>query len=270
MNASQLIKGLKAIAGIFLLLISIFAGLKLLSSEFVLITEYPRIVFTSGVFTSLVTFIVAAAAAAFLVPRCFQFYLLLIVAFSALFQIGCFLWTPLLMALVCTLLLTLMRSRWIRWACLLPVLSFVFLAIDTFAFHHRIAVLAYSLHSVVAFDYAPKILRSPSGKTTAYLVSGGFLDAYYTVCISSNQLMPAAHIIQPSDANGSTSTDMIAKWDGPVFLAGDKLVSFAWDERSNIAIDQESLTRGGIYSNDNRFRTPEALSEYLLSLAPKN
>ncbi len=270
MRVSQVIKVLKIIIGIFLLLISVFGGLKLLSSEFVQVTEYPPIVFTTGVFRWLITFAVSAAAAAFFAPRCFQLYLLLIIAFSAFFQIGCFYWTPLLMALLGTLLLTAMRSRWLRWGWLLPALSFVFLTVDAFVFHHRIAVLAHSLHSIVAFDNDPKIMRSPSGKTTAYLVSGGFLDAYYTVCISSNQLLPAAHIIDPSDVDGSTSTDMIARWDGPVFLAGDKLVSFAWDERSDKAIDYESLTRPGASDTNGSFRTPEALSEYLLSLPPKN
>lgn len=273
MNLSQIIKVLKIIIGIFLLLISLFGGLKLLISGFVLVTEDPWVVFRHGAFRWLIAFVVSAAAAAFLAPRCFQFYLLLVIAFSAFLQIGCFYWTPLLMALVCTLLLTIMRSRWLRWAWLLPALSFAFLTIDAFVFHHRIAVIAHGLQSSASLDSDPKITRSPSGKTTAYLVSGGFIDAYYTVCISSNQLLPVSHIINPSDVNGSTSTDMIARWDGPVFLAGDKLVSFAYDERSGKVIDRESYTQGGIRIGDEAFmkhiKTSEAFAEYLLSLPPK-
>ncbi len=273
MNGSQIIKVLRVTAGITLLLISVFGGLKLLISEFVLVTEDPWVVFRQDAFKWLITFVISAAAAAFLVPRCFQFYLLLIIAFSAFFQIGCFYWTPLLMALLATLVLTAMRSRWLRWAWLLPALSFVFLTVDAFAFHHRIAVLAHSLHSIVEFDYDPKIMRSPSGKTTAYLVSGGFQDVFHTVCISSNHLMPIAHIIDPSGIDGSTSTDMITRWDGPVFLAGDKLVSLAYDERTGEVIDKESCSRGGIRINDEEFmkrtRTHEAFAEYLLSLPPK-
>jgi hypothetical protein len=273
MSVSQVIKVLKIIIGIFLLLISVFGGLTLLSSEFVQVTEYPPIVFTTYVFRWLITFAVSAAVAAFFAPRCFQLYLLLIIAFSAFFQIGCFFWTPLLMAILCTLVLTAMRSLWLRWAWLLPALSFVFLTVDAFVLHHRIAVLAHSLHSIVAFDYDPKIMRSPSGKTTAYLVSGGFQDVFYTVCISNNHLMPIAHIIDPSGIDGSTSTDMIARWDGPVFLAGDKLVSFAYDERSGKAIDMASYTQGGIQIGNEAFmkhiKTSEAFAEYLLSLPPK-
>ncbi|MFZ2277398.1 MAG: hypothetical protein WAW39_06355 [Prosthecobacter sp.] len=273
MNASQIIKVLRVTAGIALLLISLFGGLKLLvDSEFMLVTEYPSIVLSRRALPSLGIFVVAAAVAAFLVPRCLQIYLLIIVAFSAWLQFGCFYWTPLMMSLAASLLLTLMRSRWVRWAWILPSLTIALLTVDAFAFHHRLAVSAHSLHSL-SFDSNPKIIRSPSGKTTAYLMTGGVMDTVYYVCISSNQLLPESRFIHSNEAGRPRYEDMIARWDGPVFLAGDKLVSLAYDERTGEIIDKESYSRGGIRINDEEFmkrtRTPEAFAEYLLSLPPK-
>lgn len=273
MNVSQIIKVLRVTAGIALLLISLFGGLKLLvDSEFMLATEYPSIVLSRRALPSLGIFVVAAAVAAFLVPRCFQIYLLIVVAFSAWLQFGCFYWTPLLMSLAAALLLTLMRSRWVRWAWILPSLTIALLTVDAFAFHHRLAVSAHSLHSL-SFDSNPKIIRSPTGKTTAYLMTGGGMDTVYYVCISSNQLLPESRLIDSTETGRSRYEDMIARWDGPVFVAGEKLVSLAYDERSGKITDRESYTRGVMKSYDDEYwkptESPEAFAAYLLSLAPK-
>ena len=274
MNASQIIMVLRAITGIALLLISLFGGFKLLvDSEFMLITEYPSIVLSSRALPSLVIFVLAAAVAAILAPRCFQIYLLIIVAFSAWLQFGCFYWTPLLMSIPAALLLTFMRSRWIRWAWILPSLTIALLTVDAFAFHHRLAVSAHSLHSL-SFDSNPKIIRSPSGKTTAYLMTGGVMDTVYYVCISGNRLLPESRVIDSNEVGSPRYEDMIARWDGPVFLAGEELVSLAYDERNGKIIDRESYMRGGVRVYDEEYmrhiKTPETFAEYLLSLASKN
>lgn len=274
MNNSQIMKVLRAITGITLLLISLFGGLKLLvDSEFMLVSEYASIALSNRALPLLVIFVVAAAVAAFLVPRCFQIYLLIIVAFSAWLQFGCFYWTPLLMSISAVLLLTLMRSRWVLWAWMLPSLTLALLTVDAFAFHHRLAVSAHSLHSL-SFDSNPKIIRSPSGKTTAYLMTGDVMDTVYYVCISSNRLLPESRLIDSNEAGRPRYDDMIARWDGPVFLAGEKLVSLAYDERSGKFIDRESYTRGGVRVYDEEYmrhiKTPEAFAEYLFSLASKN
>lgn len=273
MNAPQIIKVLRAITGFALLLVSLFGGLKLLvDSEFMLVTEYPSIVLSSRALPSVGTFVVAAAVAAVLVPSCFQIYLLIIVAFSAWLQFGCFYWTPLLMSISAALLLTLMRSRWIRWAWMLPSLTLTLLTVDAFAFHHQLAVSAHSLHSL-SFDSNPKIIRSPSGKTTAYLMTGGGMDTVFYVYISSNQLLPESRLVDSNEAGRSRYEDMIARWDGPVFVAGEKLVSLAYDERSGKITDRESYTRGVMKPYDDEYwkptESPEAFAAYLLSLAPK-
>ncbi len=274
MNTSQFIKALRAIAGIALLVISLFGGLKLLvDSEFMLITEYPSIALSTRALPSLVIFVAAAAVAAFLVQRCLQIYLLIIVAFSAWLQFGCFYWTPLLMSIAAALLLTLMHSRWVRWAWILPSLTLALLTVDTFAFHHRLAISAHSLYSL-SFDSNPKIIRSPSGKTTAYLMTGGVVDTIFYVCISGNQLLPKSRLINSNAAGRPRYEDMIARWNGPVFLAGEKLVSLAYDERSGKIIDWESYMRSGVQVHDEEYmrhiKTPKAFAEYLISLASKN
>jgi hypothetical protein len=274
MNGSQIIKVLRVTAGIVLLLVSLFGGLKLLvDSEFMLVTEYPSIALSRRALPSLGIFVVAAAVAAFLVPRCFQIHLLIVVAFSAWLQFGCFYWNPLLMSIPAALLLTFIRSRWIRWAWMLPSLTIALLTVDAFAFHHRLAVSAHSLHSL-SFDSNPKIIISPSGKTTAYLMTGGVMDTVYYVCISSNQLLPVYRVIDSNEVGSPRYEDMIARWDGPVFFAGDKLVTLAYDERNGKIIDRESYMRGGVRVYDEEYmrhiKTPEAFAEYLLSLASKN
>lgn len=265
-------KAAKVIIGVALLLASLFGGLKLLSTDFVLITEYPLIIFHNDIFVPLIVFLSAAAAAAFFTPRCFQFYLLLISAFSGFFQIGCFYLTPFVVASAALLPLAIMRSRWLRLALFIPAASLILLVVDAFIFQHRLAVTAHSAHAIHG-DFDPKILLSPSGKTTAYVMTGGFVDTAYYVCISSNHLLPLSHLIDSSDPRGPKSSDIIAKWNGPIFLAGDKLVSFAYDERSGHFIDQDSYFRGGLKNNDGELmkhiKSHEAFADYLLSLLPK-
>ncbi|WP_395741089.1 hypothetical protein [Prosthecobacter sp.] len=261
-------KALKIIAGIFLLLVSTACGLLLLmvlgSSDF----------FHTNTVVIQAVFMASLVAIAFLTPKLFRACLMLISAALALWQFGFPDWLPLILAITALLPLAFTQPKLFRRAVLIPALSFVALGVDAFAFHHRLAVQAYSTaHSLLSMDTAPAAMRSPSGKVTAYVISAGIVDPIYVISISSGHLLPLYRVIRPSTAEGTRRADLIARWEGPVFLAGDKLVSLAYDERSGKLIDMESYNSGPIRLDQQEImkntKSPEAFAEFLLSLPPK-
>lgn len=261
-------KALNFIAGVLLLLAPVYFGASLPipgADDFFSLAGLAYLIF----------FLAPMFVAVFLTPKLSKIYLILISAVFAFWQFGSFDWVPITFSCATLLPLAFIDIRLFRRCLLIPAVSFSAISIDAFAFHHRYAVLSYStVHQFFDMDPNPKVITSPSGKTTIYLMSGGFQDTFYSVCISSKRLMPLSRPIQPSSSEGPTATDIIARWDGPVFLAGDKLVSLAYDERTGELIDKQSYPRGGMPVADEKLmshtKTPEAFAEYLLSLPPKN
>jgi hypothetical protein len=254
-------KALKFIAGVLLLMVPLYfsASLPILGAD-----DF----FSLAGLAYLTIFLAPMFAAVFLTPKLSKVYLILISAVFAFWQFGSFDWVPLAFSCATLLPLALIQRGLFRRCLLIPALSLAAVSFDAFAFKHRYAVHSYAtVHSLWDMDPDPEILRSPSGKTTAYVLSGGFLDAFDTVCISDGRLLPLNHGLEFRE--GTSSMDIITRWEGPVFFGGNKLVSFAYDERTKTIIDENSFRQGGMPSNDERTKSPEALAEYLLSLPSK-
>jgi len=109
-------------------------------------------------------------------------------------------------------------KRSVRAACCfiggLAALSFV---LDVTVLQHRLAVGFRSWSPVWDCEQVVDTLRSPSGKSTAYIVGGGFLDSTYWVYISDGGLFPKRAYIHMNATDAHYPKDFSAAWSGSVF-----------------------------------------------------
>lgn len=103
---------------------------------------------------------------------------------------------------------------------------------DALIFRHRLAV-GIRIAAMLSIDRIEDTLNSPSGDTTLYIVGTHWLDLdSYKVYISSGRLIPLRAYIVTDAADPVYPRDITAEWNGPLFTAGDNLVSVAFDERN--------------------------------------
>lgn len=100
----------------------------------------------------------------------------------------------------------------------LAALTFV---VDTTIFQHRLAVELRSWSPVWDGENVVDTLRSPSGRSTAYIVGEGFLDSAYWAFISDGSLFPKHTYIDTHSTDAYYPKDFSAAWSGPVFSVAD-------------------------------------------------
>ena len=95
------------------------------------------------------------------------------------------------------------------------LLAFV---LDCKFFRHRLAVESRSWALVFDFEDVVDILPSPSGRSTAYIVGGGLLDAaHYSAYVSDGGLFPKHCSIEIGSYDSYYPKDFSAAWSGSIF-----------------------------------------------------
>ena len=150
------------------------------------------------------------------------------------------------LALGCVALIPVwwLRPSWRRWALGAPFLFSGALLIDAFLFHHRFAVEARAWQLVWDIDEIEDTLTSPSGRTTAYIVGSHWLDSSYRVYLSGPRLFPYRANIETTATDPIYPRGITATWNGPLFTAGDNLISVAFDERAGKLFTYDDWTHG--------------------------
>lgn len=158
-----------------------------------------------------------------------------------------------------------LKPSWGRWALCIPALFAMGLAVDAFFFRHRLAVEARTWFPILDTAEGVDVLTSPTGRSTVYVVSDGFVDSSYSIYLSTRRLFPRRAYIETTSSDASYPRDISASWNGPLFTAGDGLVSVAFDERSGKLYTYGEWTRGSV-SASSAPKTREAFAHYVQSL----
>ena len=172
---------------------------------------------------------------------------------------------PLLLASLFILPIRWLRPGWFRAAWILPIGGFLLLLVDAYALRHRIAVEVRAKVPLFVIARIAGTYVSPSGQTTVYLLESGFLDTFYSVRVSAGGLFPQSGYI-PTQVD-TPRRDLIAEWRGPLFVAGDRLISYAYSETEHRAYTYDEWIQGPRAPNDTT-RTLEGFSAYINSLRP--
>ena len=96
-------------------------------------------------------------------------------------------------------------------------LSLLAFLLDCTVLHHRLAVESRSWSPVWDGEDVVDILRSPSGRSTAYIVGGGFPDSAYWAYVSDGGLFPKHCYIDTGPTDACYPKDFSAAWSGSVF-----------------------------------------------------
>ena len=174
---------------------------------------------------------------------------------------------PLIFASLFIVPIRWLRPGWFGAAWILPVGGFLLLVVDAYTLRHRIAVEARAWQPVLDATYISETFVSPSGQTTVYLLSSGWLDSFYAVCVSAGGLFPLSGYVVPSHVD-TPRRDLTVGWHGTLFSIGDHFISYAYSETDHRAYSYDEWTRGAhaIYDPP---KTLEAFSAYVSSLQPK-
>ncbi len=169
---------------------------------------------------------------------------ILLSALLCLSQFQCDHLLPLALGCVALIPLWWLQPGWRRWALGVPLLFAGALLIDAFFFHHRLAVEARAWQLIWDIDEIEDTLPSPSGRTTAYIVGSHWRGSGYRVYLSAPRLFPYRAYIQTTARDPSYPREISATWNGPLFTAGDHLLSVAFDERTGKLYTYDDWTRG--------------------------
>lgn len=172
---------------------------------------------------------------------------------------------PLVLAIAALSPIFLLSRRLFRPVLLLPIFTFLMLSIDAFAFQHRLAIGVRLWEPFFHAHSIADIKVSPSGKTTAYIVSSNWLDDAYAVYFSTRSLFLLCDSIDLDTPKANYPRDVSAGWDGPLFTTGQRLVSVAFDERQMKLLTYYDWTKGAHYES----MTRESFAAYIASLRPK-
>ena len=157
------------------------------------------------------------------------------------------------------------RPAWRQWSLLIPALALITLVTDAFCFRHRLALQFRTWSLFWDTESIDDIIRSPSGKTTAYIVGSHWLDSGYWAYLSDGHLFPRHAPIETTAADAFYPRDVQAGWDGPVFTAREQFISLAYDERDGQFLSYYGWSAGP--SDGTRSR--EAFSNYITTLKSK-
>jgi hypothetical protein len=142
-----------------------------------------------------------------------------------------------------------LRRSWLRWALIIPITTVSLLVVDSYFLRHRLAVEWRTWSPFFDITHISEVLVSPSGRTTVYLINSGFTDSSYSVYVSSGSLFPIFAYLVPASQN-MIRGELDIGWNGSVFTAGHKLLSFAYSEDDDRVFSYEDWIRGAISPHD--------------------
>ena len=133
-------------------------------------------------------------------------------------------------ALAAVLLSTVAHYRpALRWLCwIVAGFSVTTFLLDAAIFRHRLTMEWRCWSPVWDDSDIAVILPSPSRRSTAYIVEGGFLDSAYWAYISDGGLFPKHCHIDTGHVDAYYPRDFSADWSGSVF----SVVRVRYDEAS--------------------------------------
>lgn len=185
-------------------------------------------------------------------------------AVAGLFQFTADHFLPLLAGCLLLLPAWWLRPGW-RWAmALIPVLFLGALLADALLFYHALAVRARIWNIIFGSDHILDFAVSPSRQTAVYVISSNGLDVAYCAYLSDGGLFPRRVGDVESKADGQYEHPR-ASWDGPLLKVGDKILSFAYDERSGRVHTYTDWKYGRAFPGGPE-RTPEDFAGYIDSL----
>jgi hypothetical protein len=113
-----------------------------------------------------------------------------------------------------------------RASVALSVVALVAFTLDVTLLRHRLAIECRTWNPIWDGEDIADVLRSPSGRSTAYIVVGGFLDSANRTYISDRILFPKHCSIEADSTDSSYPKDFSASWEGAVFT----VASVTYDE----------------------------------------
>ena len=137
-------------------------------------------------------------------------------------------------------ILRLLRSPLFLAGASLLVISVIAVIADSKLWHHRVS-MKLRAWSPIALNTREIIdqLRSPSGESTAYIVSAGFLDPSYTLYVSDGGISPKSRRIDTGSSELYYFKDFTGTWAGTKFTVGQT----SYDEDSRQIVGDHSRTR---------------------------
>lgn len=156
---------------------------------------------------------------------------------------------------------------WFRAAWIIPLGGFSLLLLDAYAGRHWVAVEARAWSPIWDTPRIARILVSPSGKTTVYVLQHSWLDTSCSVWVSDGGLFPRSGYIEYTGKNDEEQ-ELVAGWHGSLFLVGHRLISYAYDEADRKA----HYSREVIYSQNvpANAKILESFSAHIATLKKKN
>jgi hypothetical protein len=99
---------------------------------------------------------------------------------------------------------------------------------DVTLLRHRISLEVRTWSPIWDCEEIVDTLPSPSGRTTAYIVRGGFLDSAYWVYFSDGGIFPKHSYIETGATDVAYPKDIAGAWTGSVF----SIANLRYDESS--------------------------------------
>jgi hypothetical protein len=118
------------------------------------------------------------------------------------------------------------RSALRASCCIIGAVAVSAFLMDAFVLRHRLSIELRSWSPVFDCEDIVDTLRSPSGRSTAYIVGGGFLDSAYWVYISDGGFFPKHTYINMDSTDAHYPKDFTASWTTSVF----SVVGVSYDE----------------------------------------
>jgi hypothetical protein len=164
--------------------------------------------------------------------------------------------------------LLILRPRWFKASCSIPLITFGVLLIDAYALRHRIAVEYRCFDFAFDITEIEKTFLSPSGNTTVYLVKSGFSDSTFWVYLCAGGLFPEEGYLSQISADAHRR-NLVIGWKDAWFYFGEQFISFVYNESSGetlsypmagAAYPHEPVENPSLESFDQRMRQTIGLS----------
>ena len=135
---------------------------------------------------------------------------------------------PFLIGCACLAAPFCFKPDWRKLFLVMPAVCAGLFLTDAFVLHHLIAVWARGLYYFVPLEGVEGTLRSPSGRTTAYIVGVHWLDSSYSAYFSSGGLFPRRAKFDSGVDTEVYGRNFTAKWEGSTFT----VAKLTYDEKT--------------------------------------
>lgn len=152
---------------------------------------------------------------------------------------------PLFQSMVFLIPLWFLGRNLSKKVVVIPLLGFVLLLIDSQILNHRVSVTARTL-VFFGFDtiQISDVLRSPSGSSTAYIVSSSWLDTLHRVYISDGDLFPQSSMIKTHGEDVYYGEGLKAFWEGELLVVKEgAFTSISYSEETKRLQSYEPVRR---------------------------